>query len=69
LYPYFSLNGNQVASTWNGEKGDNLDIYVKLVGETNALRLATDPAGDEWPVWSPDGKWIAFPAFHSRQPI
>jgi eukaryotic-like serine/threonine-protein kinase len=39
LYPCFSPDGNQVAFTWDGEKGDNLDIYVKLVGEMNWLRL------------------------------
>ena len=60
LYPCFSPDGNQVAFTWDGEKGDNWDIYVKLVGETGALRLTTDPARDEYPAWSPDGKRIAF---------
>ncbi len=59
-YPCFSPDGNQVAFTWDGEKGDNLDIYVKLVGETNALRLTSDPARDEYPAWSPDGRRIAF---------
>ena len=59
-YPCFSPDGNQVAFTWGGEKGDNRDIYVKLVGETNALRLTTDPARDQYPAWSPDGKRIAF---------
>jgi Tol biopolymer transport system component/tRNA A-37 threonylcarbamoyl transferase component Bud32 len=58
--PSFSPDGKQIAFTWNGEKGDNYDIYVKLVGEANALRLTTDPATDLFPVWSPDGKRIAF---------
>jgi serine/threonine protein kinase len=31
-HPSFSPDGNQVAFQWNGEKGDNWDIYVKLVG-------------------------------------
>ena len=58
--PCFSPDGNQVAFSWDGEKGDNYDIYVKLLGETNALRLTTDPAADRNPAWSPDGKRIAF---------
>jgi Tol biopolymer transport system component/tRNA A-37 threonylcarbamoyl transferase component Bud32 len=60
LFPSFSPDGKQIAFSWDGEKGDNLDIYVKLVGETNALRLTTDPAADSYPVWAPDGKRIAF---------
>jgi eukaryotic-like serine/threonine-protein kinase len=60
LAPSFSPDGRQIAFSWNGEKEDNYDIYVKLVGETNALRLTTDPASDGYAVWAPDGKRIAF---------
>ena len=45
---------------WSGEKSDNADIYVKLIGSETQLRLTTDPAADTNPVWSPDGRWIAF---------
>jgi Tol biopolymer transport system component/DNA-binding winged helix-turn-helix (wHTH) protein len=58
--PSFSPDGNQVAFVWNGEKGDNDDIYVKLVGSGKPLRLTTDPGRDRYPAWSPDGRWIAF---------
>ncbi|MCU0248439.1 MAG: serine/threonine-protein kinase [Bryobacter sp.] len=58
--PTFSPDGSQVAFSWGGEKNDNYDIYVKMVGETSALRLTTDPAPDGYPSWSRDGKRIAF---------
>ncbi len=58
--PAFSPDGNQVAFVWNGEKQDNYDIYVQLVGEATPSRLTTDPGFDFSPVWSPDGLRIAF---------
>ena len=59
--PSFSPDGNQVAFTWDGEKRDNDDIYVKLIGTGGPpLRLTTDPAPDFSPAWSPDGRFIAF---------
>jgi Tol biopolymer transport system component/DNA-binding winged helix-turn-helix (wHTH) protein len=74
--PSFSPDGNQVAFSWDGEKGDNSGIYVKLVGESNAIRLTTDPALEAYPAWSPDGKRIAFwrdrpgaPAIWSVSPL
>jgi Tol biopolymer transport system component/predicted Ser/Thr protein kinase len=58
--PSFSPDGNQVAFCWDGEKQDNADIYVKLVGAANAVRLTKDPAGDVNPAFSPDGRSIGF---------
>ena len=58
--PSFSPDGNQVAFSWNGEKQDNYDIYVKLIASGRPLRLTTDPADDVAPAWSPDGASIAF---------
>jgi len=56
----FSPDGNQIAFDWNGEKEDNWDIYVKLIGAEKPLRLTTDPGEDTSPAWSPDGRYIAF---------
>ncbi len=56
----FSPDGNQIAFVWNGEKEDNSDIYVKLIGAERPLRLTTNPASDTDPVWSPDGHYVAF---------
>jgi serine/threonine protein kinase len=58
--PSFSPDGNSVAFSWNGEKQDNYDIYVKLIGPGTPLRLTAHPAMDCSPAWSPDGRWIAF---------
>jgi Tol biopolymer transport system component/DNA-binding winged helix-turn-helix (wHTH) protein len=58
--PSFSPDGSQIAFSWDGENGDNLDIYVKLVGENRALRLTSDPRPEYSPAWSPDGRHIAF---------
>ena len=59
-YPAFSPDGNQLAFVWEGETGDNTDIYVKLMGTGTHLRLTNNPADDINPTWSPDGRNIAF---------
>ncbi len=59
-YPSFSPDGNHVAFTWTGPKQDNPDIYVQQIGAGSPLRLTTDPGNDYNPVWSPDGRSIAF---------
>ena len=58
--PSFSPDGNQVVFAWNGPRQDNVDIYVQQIGAGSPLRLTTDPRNDYNPVWSPDGRWIAF---------
>jgi Tol biopolymer transport system component len=59
-HPSFSPDGSQVAFSWNGEKQDNFDIYVKLIRSGTQLRLTQAPEADSNPAWSPDGGSIAF---------
>ncbi len=60
--PTFSPDGTYVAYDWSGEDQSNWDIYVKLVGPGEPLRITTNDASDYAysPSWSPDGTRIAF---------
>jgi Tol biopolymer transport system component/serine/threonine protein kinase len=63
--PAFSPDGRQIAFAWDGDRraaGEppNFDIWLKLIGASEARRLTTDPADDMGPSWSPDGRYIAF---------
>jgi len=60
LDPEFSPDGRFLAFTSNGESGENEDIYLKTVDQDQQIRLTTHPDPDRNPVWSPDGKRIAF---------
>jgi Tol biopolymer transport system component len=60
IQPTFAPDGNEIAFAWDGEKQDNYDIYRKLIGPGDPLRLTRDPAADRSPAWSSDGRSIAF---------
>ena len=58
--PALSPDGKYVAFAWDGETGENVDIYNRPVGSETTLRLTSNPGYDSCPAWSPDGSWIAF---------
>ena len=61
ISPSFSPDGKQLVYAWDGgiENG-NLDIYVKLVGTGEPVRLTETGEDEINPVYSPDGKSISF---------
>ena len=50
LAPSLSHDGSRVAFSWNGPTQDNYDIYVKVAGPGEPVRLTTNPAPDDWPA-------------------
>jgi Tol biopolymer transport system component len=62
--PSFSPDGNNIAFSWSGDKDDNADIYVRLIGAGSPLRLTTNADEETMPAWSPDSRWIAFVRMH-----
>jgi len=59
LCPSLSPDGNQVAFEWSRE-GAGPQIYVKLVGPGDPVRLTSGSWIEYGPAWSRDGKQIAF---------
>jgi Tol biopolymer transport system component/DNA-binding winged helix-turn-helix (wHTH) protein len=58
--PSLSPDGQHLAFAWNGGAGPHFSIYVKLTGTEELLRLTKQASIDFNPVWSPDGRYIAF---------
>jgi Tol biopolymer transport system component/DNA-binding winged helix-turn-helix (wHTH) protein len=58
--PAFSPDGSEVAFGWDGEtNGAGYDVYVKVIGSENPLRITRHPSEKLSIAWSPDGRTIA----------
>ena len=63
--PYaVSQDGQEVAFTSNwdevGATSTNNDIFVVPIAGGEPKKLSTSPGGDSTPLYSPDGKWLAW---------
>jgi Tol biopolymer transport system component len=57
-YPSLSPDGDRLV--FMGHSGGNYEIYVADIATGETTALTDSPGSDGWPVWSPDGEWIAF---------
>lgn len=62
----FSPDGQEIAFVRNADSlsalSTNNDIYIAPVAGGSMRRLTKNPGNDNHPVYSPDGKWLAFRA-------
>lgn len=56
--PTISPDGRQLAFVWDGGTG-NYDVYLKLIGIGDPIRLTTNLAQNLHPAWSPNGQYLA----------
>ncbi len=61
MEPQFSPDGKEIAFVWSPENNEPPDIYVKVLGSGNPVRLLPrqENVAHFIPSWSPDGKFIA----------
>src|SRR5215831_14834640 len=56
----FSPDQKQVAVTIGEGTGDKPNIWIVDLARGTRSRVTFDDADHVWPVWSPDGQWIAY---------
>ena len=60
-YQFLALTpGAERMAVSRPDASGNIDIWVRELASTREIRLTTNPASDNHPTWSPDGKQIAF---------
>lgn len=58
-YPSFSPDGSQIVFMYAAD-GKAYNIFVKAIGDEKLLQLTEPPDISMCPIWSPDGRFIAY---------
>lgn len=59
--PSISPDGNFVVFSWTGSNPEDApDLWIKAVDDDSLRRLTETPFAETSPVWSPDGREVAF---------
>lgn len=58
--PLFSPTADRIVYSFIPEGTGSSSIQVRQVGLGTSVQVTKSPSSDTWPVWSPDGNYIAF---------
>jgi Tol biopolymer transport system component len=66
--PAFSPDGTRVAFSWHDDEKKEVDVFYKVIGGGEPVRVTDSPLYDFSPTWSPDGNAIAFVRSEEHKP-
>jgi Tol biopolymer transport system component len=58
--PAFSSRGEKLAFTWNGDNNGLPAVWIQDLNGANQARVTHSSGREYFPVWSPDGRQLAF---------